>query len=150
MAFVLGLNAKTYINTANTMANPTWLYVPTIKDETLNMTSALADVTTRQANGWRLQTGTLSEGTVDATIIYDTADVVGFLAFRTSYFNKARILMGFFDGLITVAGTQGLKGGFMVTSFTIGRQLEEAMTVDLTFTVVPDNVGSGPTWHTQS
>lgn len=148
MAIVLGLNAKTYVNTAGTMAAPTWVLIPTIKDETLNMTSALADVTTRQANGWRLQTGTLSEGTVDATIIYDTADTTGFVRFRESYFNKTRILMGFFDGAVATVGTQGLKGGFMVTSFTVGRQLEEAMTVDLTFTVVPDNLGSGPTWHT--
>ena len=146
MALVLGLNAVTARNTGTTAA-PVWVIMTNVKDETLNTTTALSDVTTRAANGWRLQVGTLSEGTVDTSILYDTADT-NFTAIQTAFLAKTRMLLGFFDGLPTVAGTQGLRGGFSVTNFTINRQLEEAIMVDVTFTARENDVGAGPSWIT--
>ena len=55
-----------------------------------------------------------------------------------------------YDGNPATIGTQGLIGGFSVTNFTINRALEEAMMVDITFTVREDDAGAGPTWYTAS
>ena len=149
MAVVLGLQAFTCINSGST-ATPVWVEISNIKDETLNMDTALSDITTRAANGWRLQVGTLSEGTIDAGMIYDTEDTVGFVPIQTAFFAKTRVLMGFFDGDPNGSGNtyNGLIGGFSITNFTINRQLEEAMMVDTTFTAREDDAGSGPQWVT--
>lgn len=143
---VLGLNAVTAINSGTT-AVPVWEILTNIRDETLNMDTALADVTTRAANGWRLQVGTLSQGSVDTQMLYDTEDT-DFQTIQAAFLARSRILLGFFDADPATTGTQGLVGGFGVTNFTINRQLEEAMMVDVTFTARENDVGDGPSWVT--
>ena len=145
MALVLGLNAKSYIGTG-TVAVPVWATpIGDMRDETLNMNTALADVTTRDAKGWRLQVGTLTEGTVDGQILYDTAHA-DFNTIKNAFFGKTSLMMGFFDGPVATQGTQGLVGSFMVTNFSIPRMLEEAMMVDVTFTATSDSAGNPPAW----
>ena len=149
---VLGLNAVTCENTGTT-ATPVWVILTNIKDETLNMETALSDVTTRAANGWRLQVPTLSDASVDTQMLY-LADDDSFASMRDKYLNKERILMGFFDDDPAASDPtvdvviNGLIGGFSITNFSIGRELEEAMMVDVTFTVREDDNGDGPQWLT--
>lgn len=154
VGIVLGLNAVTAENTATT-ASPMWEIITAVRDETLNMESALSDVTDRASNGWRLQVGTLSEANVDTQLVYkagDSASQPQFTNIRDAFLNKTRLLMGFFDGDPTLANipageyTNGLIGGFGVTNFTINRQLEEAMMADVTFTAREDDDGNGPQW----
>lgn len=147
MSLLLGLNAVTARNTGTTAA-PVWVIMTNIKDETINMETALSDVTTRAANGWRLQVGTLSEGSIDTQILYDTEDA-DFQAIMDAFMSKSRILMGFFDDDPAAAATtvNGLVGGFGVTNFTINRQLEEAVMVDVTFTARENDEGNGPSWE---
>ena len=148
MALVLGLNAKTAINTGDS-TTPVWEIITLIKDETLNMETALSDVTTRAANGWRLQVGTLSDASVDTQLLYDINDADGhFDLILQAFLNKTRLLLGFFDADPTAAGANGLIGGWSVTNFSIGRQLEQAMMVDVTFQVREDDLGAGPSWIT--
>ena len=144
---ILGLNAKTYIG-SGTVATPVW-GAPDglVRDETVNLTTALADVTTRSAQGWRLQVSTLTEGTVDGQILYDTTNT-DFDLIRSAFFAKLSLLMGFFDGLVTIPGSEGLVGAFMVTNFSIPRMLEEALMVDVTFTATADSAGKPPAWKT--
>jgi hypothetical protein len=144
MAFVLGLNAWTIIN-IGTLQVPVDSVVTKVRDETLNLTMSLADVTTREANGWRLNTGVLKEASVDAKILYNTSDF-NFSYFQAAYFNKSTMLMGFWDGDPLDPASQGLVGSFKVTTFTIGRQLEEAMTVDITFTAILEGEAPPPYW----
>ena len=148
---VLGLNAVTAVNSSGDSSAPVWEIVKEIKDETLNMETALSDVTTRAANGWRLQVGTLSEATVDGQMMYlAEPTAVGNQAkvIRDAYFAKSRLLMGFFDDDPAADDTtvSGLIGGFGVTNYSIGRQLEEAMIVDVTFTVRENDLNEGPAW----
>ncbi len=151
---VLGLNAVTAVNTSGDSSAPVWVIVTEMKDETLNMETALSDVTTRAANGWRLQVGTLSEASVDAQMLYKaSADPPGSgtdVLIRDAFLSKSRVLMGFFDDDPASAAADnvvsGLIGGFSVTNYSIGRQLEEAMMIDTTFTVREDDTGAGPTW----
>jgi hypothetical protein len=154
VGIVLGLNAVTAENTGTTQT-PVWEIITIVRDETLNMETALSDVTDRAANGWRLQVGTLSDASVDTQMVYKAGDATvqpQFVNIRDAFLNKTKILMGFFDGDPTLAQipateyTNGLIGGFGVTNFSIGRQLEEAMMVDVTFTAREDDEGNGPQW----
>ena len=116
------------------------------------METALSDVTTRQAAGWRLQVGTLSDATIDASMLYLASPApVGSQAavLRDAFLNKSRVLMGFFDddpAASNVGEVSGLTGGFSVTNYSLARQLEEAMMFDVTFVVREDDVGNGPVW----
>ena len=146
---VLGLYAFTALNSGTTAA-PVYTELLNTKDETLNMESALSDVTTRAANGWRLQVGTLSDASVDTQALYKAGTDANFDTIRDAFLNKTRILMGFFDGDPAGAGAgntvSGLTGGFSVTNFTQNRALEEAIMVDVTYTVREDDAGNGPVW----
>lgn len=146
MAFVLGLNAVTALNSGTT-AVPVYEIIENIRDENINLDTALADVTTRASNGFRMQIATLSEGSIEAQMVYNTADD-DFEDVREAFFTRTRLLMGFFDGNPVTAGTQGLVGGFGVTNFSIARELENAMLVDVTFTARENDVGAGPAWVT--
>lgn len=149
MGIVLGLQAFTCINTG-TMAAPVWVEVENIRDEAVNLETALSDITTRKANGWRLEVGTLSEGSIDFGMVYDTEDAVGFTPIQEAFFNKTRVQMGFFDGDPNGSGNtyNGLIGGFSVTQFNINRNLEEAMMVDVSIRAREDDAGDGPQWIT--
>lgn len=145
---VLGLNAKTYL--AGTIASPVFTNeVGPIREETVNLERSLTDVTDRRANGWRLQVGTLIEGTVDLQMIYEPGDA-DFDAFEDAFFDGTQLVLAFMDGNVAVSGTYyGLLGAFVVTSFSQPRQLEEAIIVDVTMTpVLEDVTDTPPTWHT--
>ena len=125
MAISLGLNAKAYFGTAGSTASTV---IDNIRDITLNLTKAEADVTTRGANGWTLTVGTLKDGTVDANIIWDDADAF-FTAVQTAYFNDTPIAMLFLDK----TGGQGLDADFSIVNFTRNEALAEALTADVSF-----------------
>ena len=147
MAAILGLDAKTYF--AGTIASPVFTdEVGPIKEETVNLEKSLADITDRRANGWRLQAGTLKEGTVDIQMIYDPADA-DFNQFEDAFFSNDQLVLAFMDGDCTVAGTYyGLLGAFEVTSFSQPRPLEDAIVVDITLTpVLESSTNSPPEWH---
>lgn len=146
MSLVLGLNAVTARNTGTTAA-PVWVIMTNIKDETINLETALSDVTTRAANGWRLQVGTLSEGSIDTQMLYNIADA-DFVAIMQAFMDKSMVLLGFFDDDPAAAAStiNGLVGGFGVTNFSINRQLEEAIMVDVTFTARENDEDEGPSW----
>lgn len=148
MAAILGLDAKTYF--AGTIASPVFTdEVGPIREETINLEKSLADITDRRADGWRLQAGTLKEGTVDLQMIYDPADA-DFAQFETAFFGNGQLVLAFMDGDCTVAGTyNGLLAAFQVTSFSQPRPLEDAIIVDITLTpVLEDGTDSPPQWYT--
>lgn len=148
MSSVLGLDCYTGLN-SGTIASPTWSEIGLVKDETVNLSKALADVTTRQANGWRLQRGTLKEASIDLQLLYDPSDD-DFDEFRDAFFNNTQLLLGFFDGDIEEDGTYyGLHAAFNVTAFSQPRNLEDAVVVDIT--LVPDLeavTNTAPAWVT--
>lgn len=148
MASVLGLEAVSYF--AGTIGAPVWTNpIGPIKDETINLEKALADVTDRRANGWRLQRGTLKEGSVDMQLIYDPTDA-DFIALSDHFFDDTQAIIAFMDGDATVAGTYyGVLAAWNVTGFSQPRQLEEAIIVDMS--MVPDledGTAEPPRWHT--
>lgn len=149
---VLGLNAKTYF--AGTIAAPVLTSateVGPIREETLNLEKSLADVTDRRAAGWRLQVGTLKEGSVDLQMIYEPGDA-DFDIFQDAFFTGDQVVLAFMDGDCEVVGSHyGLLGAFQVTSFSQPRQLEEAIIVDVSCVpVLEDTTDTPPKWHTET
>ncbi len=142
MAYVLGLNAKMYRYDGTS----TWYEIENVKDLTLNLEGATADVTTRGGNGWRQSVKTLKDGNVSWTMVYDTADA-DFTAIKDAFLNNDDIKLEILDGDRDTSGTQGLHADFSITGFNINESLEEAMTVDVT--AVTAYSSTAPSWETK-
>ena len=146
MAIRLGLNAKLYRNTG-TYASPTWNEIGNVKDVTLNLESAEADVTVRANNGWRATVPTLKDASVEFEMVWDTADE-DFQAIRDAYLNNTTLEVLALDGPVSGAGStgnQGLRAVCNVTGFSRSEPLEEALSVSVT--VKPAYSATPPTWH---
>ncbi len=133
MSFVLGFNSVLGYDVTGLSGGEVFVVATNVRDLSLNMDKATADVTTRGNNGFRALVGTLREGAVEFQMVYDTADAA-FTAFHNAFFLTANNVIGLFvaDGALATSGTQGLKGDFMVTGFSITQNLEEANLVDVT------------------
>ncbi len=146
MAIRLGLNAKLYRNTG-TYASPTWNEIGNVKDVTLNLESAEADVTVRANNGWRATVPTLKDASVEFEMVWDSEDE-DFEAIRDAYLDNTTLEILALDGPETGAGSsgnQGLRAECNVTSFSRSEPLEEALSVSVT--LKPAYSVNPPTWH---
>ena len=146
MSVRLGLDAKLYRNTG-TYSAPVWNEIPNVKDVTLTLETAEADVTTRNNNGWRATVPTLKEASIEFEMVWDTTDT-DFTAIRNAFLNRASVEFAVMDGDITTSGSQGLRATCMVTSFNRNEPLEEAITVSVT--VKPTYSANPPTWYVVS
>lgn len=116
-----------------------WNEVCEVKDVTINAQLSLADVTDRcSAQGWRLQVGTLADGTIDTSMNYDT-ESNGYDYFQYAYFNRDIIVVAIMDrdakALPAGVSAEGLVAPMQVTNFSINQALEDAITVDLQLTL---------------
>lgn len=142
MSVVLGLNGKMYYGNAGSTATN---LLANVKDVTLNLSKGEADITTRASQGWRSTVGTLKEGEVSFTMVWDTADA-GFAAIQAAWENDTAIALLILDA---ESGTgTGLDADFSVINFTRNENLEEAFTVDVSckpvfLTRAPDWVNAG-------
>lgn len=144
MGIVLGLDAKLYIDDADNYAAPSWSEVCNVKDLTLNLETAEADVTTRCSNGWRGTVATIKDGTIEFQMVWDTADA-NFQVLKDAFLNNDAINVAAMDGDITTPGSEGLRAVMMVSNFSRTENLEEALMVDVTLkiTYFPDDA---PEW----
>lgn len=142
MALVLGMNAKLYRN-AGTYASPTWTLIGNVKNLTLNLESAEADVTTRSNAGWRATVPTLKDASIEFEMVWDTADT-NFEAIKDAFLTNATVEMLVLDGLVATVGSQGLRATCNVVSFTRNEQLEEALMVNVT--MKPGFSANAPAW----
>tara|TARA_B100000686_G_scaffold353114_1_gene457412 strand:- start:1641 stop:2039 length:399 start_codon:yes stop_codon:yes gene_type:complete len=124
----------------------TWTEIENVKDLTLNLEGATADVTTRGGNGWRQSVNTLKDGNVSWTMVYDNDDTE-FSAIRTAFLDGDDMQLEILDGDRDTTGTQGLLAYFSITGFNINESLEEAMTVDVTAVTAYNS--TAPSWVTK-
>lgn len=152
MAFILGLDTKLYYGIAGAAeaegtpaAGDEWLELTNMKDLSLSLETATDDVSTRGGNGWRQTVATLKDGTTEFEMIYDPADA-GFIAFNNAFFVVAKRVIGVYvaDGDESVSGTAGLMADFMITSYGITQNLEEASKVSVT--IQPTFSAFTPAW----
>lgn len=118
------------------------------KNVTLNVEKSLADISTRATGGWKAEVAVLKSGSIDLTMLWDSADK-GFANIQHAFFNDKYIFLGVMDGnsATTTVGyrIQGLYAPFTVSNFTRNEALEDALTA--TVTLKPTNVtGYAPAW----
>jgi hypothetical protein len=142
----LGLEAVLYRN-SGTYGSPTLVAVTNVKDLTLNLEKATADVSTRGNAGWRAMIGALKDATIDFGMVWNTSDA-NFTAIRDAFLanDLAGQSIEFFvmSADVDETDSQGLRATFMVEKFTKNEALEDSQGVDVT--IRPTFSDHAPQW----
>ena len=144
MPLVLGLNAKIYRN-SGTFAVPVFEEIGNVRDVTLTLETAEADVTTRTNEGWRATVATLRDASVEFEMVWDTVDP-NFDSIRIAYLNNGTVEFSVMDGDITVSGSQGLRFLSIISTFTRTEPLEDALKVQVSAKPAFAPPGEAPFW----
>ena len=115
-----------------------------VKNVSLNLEKATADITTRAASGWRVKKATLKEASVEFEMNYDTEDA-GFTSMISAFLGNSAVAIFVSDG-----DGKGLDADWDITNFSIEQPLEEAISVSVTAepTDIGGSSGRAPTWKT--
>ena len=140
MSVRLGLDARLYYGSAGSGATTE---LTNVKDLTLNLEKAEADVTTRANQGWRATVGTLKDASIEFQMVWDTADA-GFSAIRQAFLADTPMDFRVLSGASNDPQSEGLLATCEVFSFTRNEALEEAITVDVT--IKPTYAENPPSW----
>lgn len=140
-----GLECKLYRNTG-TWDIPVWNEIGNVRDLTQSLEKAMADVSTRGAT-WRRHKSGLKDASIDFQMVWDTDDD-DFTAIQEAFLNGTTIELAAMDGDIAVAGAEGFRSDFEVSTFSRPEPLEDAVLVDVT--VVPAYTIQTPYWHTST
>lgn len=150
----LGMLAKLYRNTGSTFLTAaafTGTEIDNVRDLTLNLDKATADVTTRGNGGWRATVGTLKDGSVEFEMIADKDDA-HYTAIRSAWLSDTPIQFAVMSGPLTTPpepGSEGLVAVFSINSVSRAEPLEGAQMCSVTMT--PTYVNDAqfkPDWKT--
>jgi len=144
MALTLGLEGKLYYDESG-VGGSTWKEIANVKDVTLTLNKAEADVSTRAGGGWRLTATTLKEAEITFEMPYDRANAA-FLALRDAWLAGTTIGIAVMDGDIATSGNQGLQVDCEVINFGRTEELEDSMRVPIT--LKPTTSTTAPAWVT--
>ena len=130
----LGMNAGLYVMTGGTWSAPTWTELTNVTNVDSSNALSLADVTTRANNGFRAQVGTLADGDITFEMIAIHGDTdIDLIA--DAYDDREVLTVMALDAKSDVVGARGLKADMMVTDFSRGEQLEDAVRYNVTLTM---------------
>lgn len=138
MGSQLGMKAKLYYKVGGIAGGGSWLELTNIRDVTFNLETDEADVTVRGNLGWRATEPTLSEGSVEFEMIWDSAHA-GFQAVKDAYFNRA--IIGF---RVLDENGEGLEADYKITNLSRNEPLTEAITASVTAKIAYS--ANPPTW----
>lgn len=146
MATRLGLEGVVYRN-SGTYVSPVLVKVGNVRDLTMTLETNTADVTTRDALGWRQIVAVLRDATIDFNMLWKTDDE-NFQAIKDAFLANtvAEKTIEFFilSADVDEADSEGLRASFMVTTFNKNEPLEEAQNVDIT--LKPTISDHAPEW----
>lgn len=142
MSVQLGMDCVLYRNSGN-YSSPVWNECANVRDNTLNMETAKADVTTRGNNGWRANAPTLKEGSIEFEALWDLTDA-NFAAMFTAFLNNTPLDMLVLDQAIASGSAQGLRAVMMVTKCSRKEPLEDATKADVM--IEPTYASNPPRW----
>jgi len=145
MAQVLGLDAKLWIaEPAADGSEGTYAVVNNVRNVSLSLETAEADVTTRANEGWRATTPTLKDASIEFEMIYDTDDTDGFGKVQAAFLGDTDLWVKVLDGGALESDGSGLVAKCRVTNFSINQSLEEAVTASVS---LKPTYGTAPTWQ---
>jgi hypothetical protein len=157
MAVRIGMDCKVYRNTA-TYASPTWNEVTCVKDATLNLERAEADISKRGGSGWRSTVGTLKDATLELVVIADrsiTTEKADLDALRDAWLNNTKIELIVLDGPEPApsgsVASEGIRASWYVATFNRTENLEEGVQYEVTLRVTSTENSSAevaPAWFT--
>jgi len=135
----LGLECKLFYGTAGTQAANE---LKKVKDVTVNMEKGEADVTTREAEGWRLTMGTLKEATIDFDMLHESGDAA-ISSFQSAYMTGTPLSLFVTDG-----EGSGLDCDVHVLKFTRSEPLEDVVSYSVSCkpTIISGSSGRAPQW----
>jgi len=144
----IGLNANLYRNTG-TYGSPTWVAVTNVKDLTLGIKKAEADVSTRGNNGWEAIVETLKKGDISFGMVDNPADAQ-LQAISAAFFANPSTPIEFaiMDGAMTDVNSQGLRALFSIIEFSREEKLEEGIMYNVG--IKPTFSAHPPAWITGS
>lgn len=135
--YLLGMNAKLYRGAVTTADAAFVGYaalseLTNVRDVTLNLTGAEADITSRANSGWKAIASALREMSVDFDMIWKPGDA-GFNAIRDTFLDSTKVIeLAVLDQIKTTSGAQGPQGYFVITAFNRGEPIADAITVSVT------------------
>jgi len=138
--FVLGMDAKLYIGDPGSTAATE---MSNVRDVTLNLEVASADVTTRGDGGWRVNVPTLRDASLTFQMVWDPEDA-NFVKVRNAYLPGTDTDAVAFL-VLDKEGGQGFDADFMIESFTRNEELENAVMADVT--ARPARSTRAPSWY---
>jgi len=127
--FILGKDAKIYRGASGAVL-AACVEMSNVKDVTINMEDGVVNVTTRASGRFKSQAPTIGELSIEFDMLWKPADL-GFQAIKDAYLNKTPLELAALDQDKDVAGAQGPKGSFYITSFSRSEPLEEAISVSV-------------------
>ncbi len=136
MAMKLGFQGSLEVGATGTNgAEPTtYSVLKNVKDVTINLSRDRADVTTRAAQGYKIEVATLASLSVEFESIWDSEDTALGIV-KSAYFNNDVVWVKALD---SKTGS-GVKFPASVADFSLNQPLGEAQTVRITLV---------PTYHT--
>jgi len=145
--YLLGMNAKIYRGAAVAADSAFVGYaglteMSNVKDVTLNLSSAEADVTSRANSGWKATASGLREMSVEFQMVWKPGDAA-FGVVKDVFLNADGtgkvVELAILDQPKTTSGAQGPQGFFAITEFKREEPLENAMMVSVTAKLVKYN-----------
>jgi len=115
--------------------------IQNVRDLTLTLESAEADVTIRGNAGWRANVATLREASVEFEMVWDTADQA-FQDIMDAYINNTSVGLRIWD---QQTNGSGLSAMFTISSLSRSESLEEALTASVSAKVTYD-LTNPPEW----
>jgi hypothetical protein len=124
--FRLGMKGKLYHGPGGSTGVPT-TELSNVKDVTLTLDAAEADVTTRANNGFRAVVSGLKECSIEFEMQYKPSDP-GFKAIREAWYTGDPIHLA----ALTSEKGEGPVGDFSITGFSRSEPLEESIKYSVT------------------
>lgn len=117
-----------------------WTEMTNVRDVTLNLEKATANITTRGASGWRINKATLKDASIEWQMLFDPTDA-DYTFLSGAFHDDTEIYIGMGDDDATSAPNI-LSMKCEIGNFSQAEPLEEGVTVDVS--VAPSDPAEPP------
>lgn len=146
-----GGNMNMYRNTGSN-ATPVWVLVASVEDVNISdLTRSLAEIK-RRSSQFVTNLAALIQTIKLAFKLWYGIDSTNFTALQLMFFGGNAEEWAVMDDLITTTGSQGLRCAYIVSSFPISENIEDAASIDVELSTAyyesPVGTAVDPSWYT--